>query len=205
MRHDEAPLGNDEQGLEEGEYPADDGVQAKAEPVQDNLPDAEPEDQNKNNGTPMDIDRELGEIKESGENVQAEQRFNKKKKLKDDSANLQWLGDKVRSKSVYCVNYPFSQAVADVAEAIIGAAYVTGGRETALRVTKAINIPVPHVDRWTDFGRKALAPPPEVTAKLKPGSIEAVEAIIGHKFDHPHLLAQALVSLISISLRKICD
>ena len=71
---------------------------------------------------------------------------------------------------------------------------VTGGREIALKVTKALNIPVPHIDRWSDFGRKALAPPPEVTARVRPGSIQAVEAIIGHKFDHPHLLAQALVS-----------
>ena len=86
------------------------------------------------------------------------------------------------------------KAVADVAEAIIGAAYVTGGREVALKVTKALNVPVPHIDRWSDFGRKALAPPPEVTAKLPTGSIQAVESIIGHKFDHPHLLAQALVS-----------
>lgn len=84
--------------------------------------------------------------------------------------------------------------MADVAEAIIGAAYITGGREVALKVTKALNVPVPHIDRWTDFGRKVLAPPPEVTAKLRRGSIEAVEAIIGHNFNHKHLLAQALVS-----------
>ncbi|KAH8113318.1 ribonuclease III [Phellopilus nigrolimitatus] len=83
-------------------------------------------------------------------------------------------------------------AVADVAEAIIGAAYVTGGREVALKVTKALNVPVPHIDRWSDFGRKALAPPPEVTAKLRTGTIQAVETIIGHQFNHKHLLAQAL-------------
>jgi endoribonuclease Dicer len=83
--------------------------------------------------------------------------------------------------------------VADVAEAIIGAAYISGGRETALKVTKALNIPVPSIDRWSDFGRKVLAPPPNVTAKLREGSIAAVEAIIGHKFSRPHLLAQALV------------
>ncbi|TDL29625.1 ribonuclease III [Rickenella mellea] len=99
----------------------------------------------------------------------------KKRSGGDDT--VQWLGDK---------------AVADVAEAIIGAAYVSGGREGALRVTKAINIPVPHIDRWSDFGHKALAPPPEVTAKLKDGSVQAVEAIIGHNFQRPHLLAQAL-------------
>lgn len=87
--------------------------------------------------------------------------------------------------------------MADVAEAIIGAAYLTGGREVALKVTKALNIPVPFIDRWSDFGRKALAPPPEATAKLRPGSIQQVEEIIGHRFNHPHLLAQALVSNLS--------
>jgi len=70
---------------------------------------------------------------------------------------------------------------------------MSGGRETALKVTKALNIPVPNIDRWSDFGRKALAPPPNVTAKLREGSIAAVEDIIGHKFSRPHLLAQALV------------
>lgn len=86
--------------------------------------------------------------------------------------------------------------MADVAEAIIGAAYITRGREVALKVTKALNIPVPHIDRWADFGRKALAPPPEVSAKLSDGSIAAVEKIIGHKFERPHLLAQALVRTV---------
>lgn len=62
-------------------------------------------------------------------------------------------------------------------------------------MTKSLNIPVPNVDRWSDFARKALAPPPNVTAKLRSGSIEAVEAIIGHKFSRPYLLAQALVRL----------
>lgn len=87
-----------------------------------------------------------------------------------------------------------SQCVADVAEAVIGAAFITGGREVALKVTKALKIPVPHMNRWSDFGRKALAPSAEVTAKLRDGSVEAVEAIIGHKIKRPHLLAQALVS-----------
>lgn len=61
-----------------------------------------------------------------------------------------------------------------MAEAIIGAAYRAGGREVALRVTKALNVPVPHIDRWADFGRKALAPPPEVTAKLRDGAHDLI-------------------------------
>jgi endoribonuclease Dicer len=85
------------------------------------------------------------------------------------------------------------QAIADVAEAIIGAAYLSGGRETALKVTKALQIPIVDIDRWSDFGRMVLAPPPDITAKLKAGSIQAVESIIGHKINRPHILAQALV------------
>ncbi|TFY77295.1 hypothetical protein EWM64_g6716 [Hericium alpestre] len=100
-----------------------------------------------------------------------------KRKRQLEERDVHWLGDK---------------AVADVAEAIIGAAYITGGRETALKASKALCIAVPRIDRWSDFGRRALAPPPEVTAKLRPGTVEAVERIIGHKFKRPHILAQAL-------------
>ena len=80
---------------------------------------------------------------------------------------------------------------------------MTKGREVALKVTKALNIPVPHIDRWSDFGRKALAPPPEVTAKVKEESMHAVERIIGHKFNHPHLLAQALVGLFTLATLSV--
>ena len=131
----------------------------------------------------------------------------KKHKKRRDDQSTQWLGNKVP----LCVNLYSDivssiaafQAVADVAEAIIGAAYISGGRETALKVTKALNIPVLNIDRWTDFSRKVLAPPPDVSAKLRPGSIQAVETIIGHKFLRPHLLAQALVcSSLSTSLLR---
>ncbi len=89
------------------------------------------------------------------------------------------------------------QAIADVAEAIIGAAYITGGSETALNASKALRIAVPSIDQWSDFARKALAPPPDVTTRLRPGAVEAIEEIMGHKFNRPHLLAQALVGLDS--------
>ncbi|KAF8897452.1 hypothetical protein BD779DRAFT_1608060 [Infundibulicybe gibba] len=99
------------------------------------------------------------------------------RRKKHDEKPLQWLGDK---------------AVADVAEAIMGAAYLSGGRETALQVCKALHVPIYNIGQWSDFGRKVLVPPAHVTAKLKSSSIEAVERIIGHKFNRPHLLAQAL-------------
>lgn len=82
-----------------------------------------------------------------------------------------------------------------MAEAVIGAAYITMGREVALKVTKALNVPVPHIDRWTDFARKTLAPPPEAFAPLKSGTVEHLERAVGHPFRRPHLLAQALVRL----------
>ncbi|TFK75994.1 ribonuclease III [Pluteus cervinus] len=100
-----------------------------------------------------------------------------KKKRDPNEARSQWLGDK---------------AIADVAEAILGAAYIAGGRDAALEAVKALQIPIKHIDHWGDLGRKVVAPPAVVTAKLRPGSIEAVESIIGHQFKHPHLLAQAL-------------
>ncbi|KAH9482923.1 Dicer-like protein 1 [Psilocybe cubensis] len=101
----------------------------------------------------------------------------KKKKAGNDDSCIQYLGDK---------------AIADVAEAIIGAAYISGGREVALQATKALTIPLSNIDRWSDFGRKVLTPPPNVIAKLPPSSIAAIEQIIGHKFNRPHLLAQAM-------------
>ncbi|TFK55753.1 ribonuclease III [Heliocybe sulcata] len=110
------------------------------------------------------------------ETVPAKSKRSKRKRQLDEQG-IQWLGDK---------------AVADVAEAIIGAGYMTGGREVALKVTKALNIPVPRIDRWEDFGRKPLAVAPETVSKLKPGRIDAVERIIGHKFQRPQFLAQAL-------------
>ncbi|KAI0307339.1 hypothetical protein B0F90DRAFT_1622768 [Multifurca ochricompacta] len=99
------------------------------------------------------------------------------KKTKKDDQNVQWLGDK---------------AIADVAESIIGAAYITGGSETALNASKALRIAVSNIDQWSDFARKALAPPPDVTTRLRPGTVEAIEEIMGHKFNRPHILAQAL-------------
>lgn len=122
----------------------------------------------------------------------------KKKRHQDDDSVL-WLGDKV---SEHCRGlYPHRsdhpsfplQAIADVAEAIIGAAYVSGGRDIALKVAKALTLPIANVEKWSDFGRKALLPPATAALKLRRESIVAVENIIGHKFKRPHLLAQALV------------
>ena len=116
------------------------------------------------------------------------------RKSKKDDQNEQWLGEKVNVHAISERLLVHSlQAIADVVEAIIGAAYVTGGSETALNASKALRIAVPSIDQWSDFARKALAPPPDVTTRLRPGTVEAIEDIMGHKFHRPHILAQALV------------
>ncbi|KAJ7499006.1 hypothetical protein FB451DRAFT_1203918 [Mycena latifolia] len=84
------------------------------------------------------------------------------------------------------------KVVADVAEAILGAAYLSGGSDTALMAAKVMNMPFPNVEKWSDFGRKLLLPPSTITAKLKPGALQAIERITNQKFKHPHILSQAL-------------
>ncbi|KAG6900909.1 hypothetical protein C0993_004346 [Termitomyces sp. T159_Od127] len=99
----------------------------------------------------------------------------KKRKKRNPDEHLQWLGDK---------------AVADVAEAILGAGFLTGGYETALQVTKALGIPIANINTWSDFGKKARKT--SFKLSLEKNTIEAVETIIGCKVKQPQLLSQAL-------------
>ncbi|EIW82390.1 ribonuclease III [Coniophora puteana RWD-64-598 SS2] len=104
-------------------------------------------------------------------------RTKKKVRKQNQDQVTQWLGDKT---------------IADVVEAIIGAAYLSGGCDVALRVMKALTIPLNSVEQWSDFGRKVLTPPPRVSAALPPRSLEFVEKLVRRKVKYPHLLAQAL-------------
>ncbi|KAF7301346.1 hypothetical protein MIND_00699800 [Mycena indigotica] len=84
------------------------------------------------------------------------------------------------------------KVVADIAEAILGAAYLSGGRDVALLAAKSLNLPFPNVDTWADLRRKLLVPPAKISAKLASGTIEAVHELIGCKLTSKHLIAQAL-------------
>lgn len=88
----------------------------------------------------------------------------------------------------------FLKTIADVTEAIIGAAYMSGGQDNALQAAKALQVPIPLIHQWQDFRRKIFAIPSTPGRPLRQGTTEAVEAIIGHRFRLPHLLAQALVN-----------
>ncbi|KAG7449599.1 ribonuclease III [Guyanagaster necrorhizus] len=107
-----------------------------------------------------------------------------------------WTGD-----SNKCLG---DKTVADVVESIIGAAYLTGGKDVALRVTKDLGISLPRVEQWSDFGRTAMAPSSKVTAKLKPGTLQAIESALGCKFKRPYLLAQALTHITHQGFQASC-
>ncbi|KAI6034220.1 hypothetical protein BKA83DRAFT_87233 [Pisolithus microcarpus] len=112
------------------------------------------------------------------ENANSERGRTAGKKKSHDESVTQWLGDKT---------------IADVVEAIIGAAYLSGGQETALQAVKSMQVPIPNVEQWDDFRRKACPPPPDPTALLRAGSVEAVEAITGRQNSNPHILGWALI------------
>ncbi|KAE9410383.1 hypothetical protein BT96DRAFT_961824 [Gymnopus androsaceus JB14] len=84
------------------------------------------------------------------------------------------------------------KAIADVAEAIMGAALLSGGTDAALKVTKALKVPLPEIEEWSDFSRKAHAPLAPVSSQIKGSTIKAVEAIIGSHFKQPELLIHVL-------------
>ncbi|KAK0473131.1 hypothetical protein EDD18DRAFT_1197346 [Armillaria luteobubalina] len=113
----------------------------------------------------------------------------RKRKTRVSCDSNKWLGDKT---------------VADVVESIIGAAYLTGGKDVALRVTKDLGIFLPRIEQWSDLGRTAMAPSSRVTTKLKPGTLQAIESVLGHKFKRPYLLAQALTHITHQGFQTSC-
>lgn len=85
--------------------------------------------------------------------------------------------------------------MADVAEAILGAACISGGRDAALRAAKALTIPFTEIEEWSDLARRDCIPLASKSQHLDTSTITAVENIIGHTIQKTHLLALALVSL----------
>ncbi|KAG6857350.1 hypothetical protein H0H87_005653 [Tephrocybe sp. NHM501043] len=80
-------------------------------------------------------------------------------------------------------------AVADVAEAMLAAGYLTSGFETALQVAKGLGIPLLGINTWSDFATSVAAP---LSLVLKRDSLEIVKRIIGYEIKQPQLLFQAL-------------
>ena len=90
--------------------------------------------------------------------------------------------------------------MADVVEAIIGAAFVSGGQHVALQAMKTLNIAIPAVEQWSDFARimgKAPAPARNFVPLV---DVKALEAIVRYEIKNRDIFAQALVSAIGASV-----
>ena len=118
----------------------------------------------------------------------------KRKKQRDEQL-AQWLGDKVRRPCLLQHKRSIDlrlQTVADVVEALIGAAFLTKQYDLAFRVTKVLNVPFPAVRVWEDF--TTLSKQHEGSKlKLAPSIVKDVQKITGYKFTRTSLLAEALV------------
>ena len=133
-----------------------------------------------------------------------------KKQRQLDELNTLWMGDKVsallsapRSHPTPPAYHSSRQIVADVVEAILAAAFLSGGHEGALQAARRLSIPIPNVAQWSDYARlasehasrlegkgKGVATAPSIVAR---SVVERLENMLGATFSQPELLGQALV------------
>ncbi|PCH41180.1 ribonuclease III [Wolfiporia cocos MD-104 SS10] len=121
-------------------------------------------------------DATTGDSSTSGGQTTQKGRRSKRQKQKEEHG-LQWLGEKT---------------LADVVEAILGAAYFSGGLSAALRAAKILNIRIPEVDQWSDLASRGTAihsDPPSATAA---SSVQAIEGILGYTVKKPQFFTHAL-------------
>ncbi|KAF9820990.1 hypothetical protein IEO21_00967 [Rhodonia placenta] len=114
-----------------------------------------------------------------GESSQASKVKRGKKQRQQDEQDTQWLGDKT---------------IADVVEAIIGAAYLSCGIHGTLNAMKRLHVNIPRVEHWSDFAREMATSPSASSESVSARSHEntALETIFGCRIRKPQLLAQAL-------------
>lgn len=84
--------------------------------------------------------------------------------------------------------------MADVVEAIIGAAFLTGGQDVALSTVKALGLQLPRVQQWLDF-QQETDHVPKGLIEVPQTSLAVVEAKLGCHFSSTQVLSQALVCL----------
>ncbi|KAI0091960.1 hypothetical protein BDY19DRAFT_1027492 [Irpex rosettiformis] len=99
-----------------------------------------------------------------------------KRKRQMDEQSIQWLGDKT---------------IADVVEAILGAALLSGGHNLAFRAAKLLYVDLPQISTWADLLRIPATTIRSFKA-LPQSVVEAVETITGYQFPEPHILCEAL-------------
>ncbi len=149
-------------------------------------------------------DVEMADGEGPGDGGEGKSKRKKTKKERQLSAqNTLWMGDKVRSPADTFLHDRWRsrndgpQVVADVVEAILAAAFLSGGHEGALQAARRLQIPLPNIAQWTDFTRIGAQQGEQDTGEAKAfvleDTVEAVQAIVGSVFSKPELLAQALV------------
>ena len=128
-----------------------------------------------------------------------------KKQRQLDEQNTIWMGEKVRDFLLHqLTSSSFShmngKVIADVVEAILAAAFLSGGHEVALQAARQLQVPIPNIAQWSDYARlsaqhAAPAQPTMPPVALPSTTVEAIELVLDSRFGRPDLLGQALVSL----------
>ncbi|RIA97599.1 hypothetical protein C1645_813834 [Glomus cerebriforme] len=84
------------------------------------------------------------------------------------------------------------KTLADVVEAMLGAAYLSGKIDAALKCAIAVEIPFDEITEWDHFHKNNKNPPRVKSKALKSVNIEKIEEICGYTFKNKILIAEAL-------------
>ncbi|KAI8093080.1 dicer-2 protein [Halteromyces radiatus] len=89
------------------------------------------------------------------------------------------------------------KTLADIVEASLGAAYISGGLESGLRCAIAMQIPFDDIQTWSDFWPTYLAsreklPPRAEIAALRTVDLLKVQEVCQYEFKNPLLVVEAL-------------
>ncbi|KAG0272365.1 Dicer-like protein 1 [Linnemannia exigua] len=113
-----------------------------------------------------------------------------------------------------------NKTLADVIEASLGAAYLSGGHKVAFNVAKILRIPFDEFAAWEDFNRVFLeAKAAKEFARMEEGgsfepqpplsvanmaAIQAVQEVLGYEFKDPSLFFEAMTHASHIRADAIC-
>ncbi|CAG8634049.1 16813_t:CDS:2 [Funneliformis mosseae] len=84
------------------------------------------------------------------------------------------------------------KTLADVIEAMLGAAYLSGNVDAALKCAAAVEVPFDDITEWDHFHQKNKNPPRVNQKALKCVDVEKVEKICEHTFKNKILIVEAL-------------
>ena len=87
------------------------------------------------------------------------------------------------------------QTVADVVEALLGAAFHNGGIETVLEVMQTLRFKMPEIQRYDDFWSTYEPHMVSYKASLPAATVNSIKKITGYDFPIPAILAEALVGV----------